>query len=309
VVAIVLLILTIGLGVFWFFEHRGADPGPATPAGRQASVTVETAAPAPSLAAASPALVVEGVSIAYGALRAVDDVSFTVPAGSICGIMGPNGAGKTTLFNTVSGFVLPDAGRVSLFGRTLIGAPAHDRLRLGIARTFQQVAIFPTLSCRDNVALGLGRNRIGLALRDCFDEAVHGKVTREAHAKADAALAAVGLGGFGAVPAGSLSLGDQRRLEIARAIVSRPPLILLDEPVSGVAHEEAEGIAALLRRINRESGITMLVVEHNIGFLTGLCDHLVAMAQGRVVATGAPRDVVRLDSVRQVYFGEVREDA
>ena len=138
---------------------------------------------------------------------------------------------------------------------------------------------------------------------------MHGKVTREAHAKADAALAAVGLGGFGDVPAGSLSLGDQRRLEIARAIVSRPPLILLDEPVSGVAHEEAEGIAALLRRINRESGITMLVVEHNIGFLTGLCDHLVAMAQGRVVATGAPRDVVRLDSVRQVYFGEVREDA
>jgi len=289
-------------GLIGLFQGlRRSRPAPVAPA----AVTDTELPPATNAdATQGPALVVEDVSKAYGALRAVDRVSFIVPRGSICGIMGPNGAGKTTLFNAISGFIVPDAGRVSLFGAPLLGAPAHARLGMGIARTFQQVAIFPTLSCRDNVALGLGRNAIARSLLDCFDAALDGAATREARQRADAALAAVGLAGFGTVPAGALSLGDQRRLEIARAIVSRPPVILLDEPVSGVAHEEAEGIAALLRRINRESGITMLIVEHNIGFLVDLCDHLVAMAQGSVVAAGPPHEVVRADTVRRAYFGE-----
>lgn len=294
-------------GLTGLFERlrpaRAATPRPAAPAADPVPQAL------PARPEGPPALVVQGVAKAYGALRAVDDVSFSVPQGSIFGVMGPNGAGKTTLFNAISGFVRPDAGSVTLFGAPLIGAPAHARLAMGIARTFQQVAIFPTLTCRDNVALGLGRNGVARALADGFDAAWQGPATRDAAAKADAALAAVGLPGFGDTQAGALSLGDQRRLEIARAIVSRPPVILLDEPVSGVAHEEAEVIAALLRRINREHGITMLVVEHNIGFLVGLCDHLVAMAQGRVVAAGQPRDVVAAEDVRRVYFGEVLEEA
>ena len=271
------------------------EPAMTTPAGT------------PSLQ--TPALVVEEVRVAYGALRAVDGVSFTVPAGTICGLMGPNGAGKTTLFNAVSGFVPPDSGRVTLFGQPLVGSPVHARIGLGVARTFQQVAIFPTLSCRDNVAIGLGRNRIGSVLRGCLDAILHGPATRAARAEAEGALEAVGLGGFGDAPAGALSLGNQRRLEIARAIVSRPPLILLDEPVSGVAHEEAAQLAALLHRINREYGITMLIVEHDIGFLVDLCDRIVAMAQGRVVAEGAPEEVIATDAVRQLYFGEALADA
>jgi branched-chain amino acid transport system permease protein len=284
---------------------RKAAPQPLPVAAEPTTPPARAAAPT----RAEAALVVEDVRIAYGAVKAVDGVSFTVPAGTICGIMGPNGAGKTTLFNAISGFVLPDSGRVSVFGRPLIGAPAHARLGLGVARTFQQVAIFPTLTCRDNVVLGLGRNSVGRALAESFDAALDGSATRQARAQADAALAAVGLDGFAEMPAGSLSLGNQRRLEIARAIVSRPPLILLDEPVSGVAHEEAERIAGLLRLISRESGITMLVVEHDIGFLVGLCDHLLAMALGRVVAEGRPREVVAAEDVRRVYFGEVLEKA
>jgi len=251
-----------------------------------------------------PALSIEGLSVAYDAVRAVAGVSLEIPARTIYGLMGPNGAGKTTLFNAVSGFVVPTEGRVAVFGEPLLAAPVHRRIALGISRTFQQVATFPTLSCRDNVLIGLGRNTMGAVLRRSFDGAVAGPVSRKEAAEADAALEAVGLGAHGDLRAGSLSLGSQRRLEMARAIVSLPRLILLDEPVSGVSHDEAAQLSTLLQSINRELGITMLIVEHNIGFLTGVCDRLAAMAQGKIVAEGKPQDVVGSAEVRRIYFGE-----
>ncbi len=247
---------------------------------------------------------VRNLSMTYGALKAVNDVSLQIQRGTIHGLMGPNGAGKTTLFNTISGFIRPDSGEVFALGASLARLPVHARIGLGITRTFQHVAVFPALSCLDNVRVGLGRNRIGEAIWRSVTEAMITRSSREEDAAALAALDAVGLAGFASYSAGMLSLGNQRRLELARAIVSHPRLLLLDEPVSGVSVEEAERIAALLRHINRDLGITMLIVEHNIGFLVSLCDALSVMNAGSIVAEGLPESIVDLPIVRQIYFGD-----
>ncbi len=253
---------------------------------------------------ASTALAIADVSVAYGAVTAVAGVSLDVPQGTIYGLMGPNGAGKTTLFNAISGFVVPTSGSIAVYGEPMLDTAIHRRIALGISRTFQQIATFPSLTCRDNVLIGLGRNAIPAVLRRSVDGAVAGPVSRTETERADAALDAVGLNGYGDIRASALSLGNQRRLEIARAIVSRPRLILLDEPVSGVSHDEAAQLSQLLQSINRELGVTMLIVEHNIGFLTGVCDRLAVMAQGKIIAEGKPHDVVASPDVQRIYFGE-----
>lgn len=255
------------------------------------------------------ALIASDIFKRYDALTAVDHVNLRVKAGSLHGIMGPNGAGKTTLFNTISGFIRPDSGVVHLFGKDVSGGRMEDRIDLGVTRTFQNVAIFPALSCRQNVIIGLGRNGVGSSLRRSIDWALTSPASREEDERAEWALNAVGLGPLVDVPAAKLSLGDQRRLEIARAIVSRPRLILLDEPVSGVSHQEVDQIVGLLKALNRELGATMLVVEHNIGFLVSLCDTLSVMASGRMIAEGLPAEVVARKDVRQTYFGETEEAA
>ena len=262
------------------------------------------AAPAAPRGEGPPALLARGIVKRYGALTAVDHVDLTVEAGALHGVMGPNGAGKTTLFNAVTGFIEADEGEVRLFGEDARKGRLEDRVSVGITRTFQHVAIFPTLTCLDNVVIGLGRNAIGSVLSRSFDRSLGGGATREERERARWALDAVGIGPLAGLRASELSLGNQRRLEIARAIVSRPRLILLDEPVSGVSHNEVERIVALLKRLNAELGATMLVVEHNIGFLAELCDRISVMAEGRIIAEGAPRDVVSRAEVRRIYFGE-----
>ena len=252
----------------------------------------------------APILRIEGVSKSYDALRAVDGVSLSVPPRALHGLMGPNGAGKTTLFNVVSGFIPPDTGRVLLAGAPLDAVSIERRITLGMTRTFQHAAVFQRLSCLDNVMIGLGRNGVWRAtmrsVGAAFDTAGAGAERRAALA----ALEAVGLGGRSRDEARSLSLGDQRRLELARAIVSRPQLILLDEPVSGVAVEEAHRLRELLLAINRELGIAMVVIEHNIGFLVSLCQSISVMSEGRIIADGDAATVVSDPRVRHAYFGE-----
>jgi ABC-type branched-subunit amino acid transport system ATPase component len=251
------------------------------------------------------AVAVEGVSKRHDALLACDDVTMHVQAGSIHGLIGPNGAGKTTLFNTISGFIPPDSGSISIFGRRFEGLPALDRVAHGVTRTFQHVAVFGELSCLDNVLLGRGQNgvvqSVGASVNEVFNMPAHKKTAEAAHA----ALGKVGIGHLWNRRAASLSLGDQRRLEIARAIVSRPKLILLDEPVSGIGSQEEKRIAALLRSLNRQHGITILLIEHNIGFVRGLCSTVSVMAAGRVIAVGAPDEVIVMPEVRREYFGEI----
>nr|WP_284701099.1 branched-chain amino acid ABC transporter ATP-binding protein/permease [Rhodoplanes tepidamans] len=275
-------------------------PQPAV-AGAQAAAAV-TPLPAPD--GAAPLLVVEGVDRHFGALHAVNAAHLTVPVGGIHGLIGPNGAGKTSLFNIVSGFLAADAGRVAFDGTSLLELAPRDRIRLGITRTFQHVAVFGQLSCLDNVIIGRGRNGVLAAIGQSVDEMRSGPLTARARGEALAALDAVGLADLAGMPAGALSLGNQRRLEIARAIVSDPRLILLDEPVSGVAEAEIEELRALLLRINAERRIAMLVVEHNIPFVARLCRSLSVMGAGAIVAEGTPADVIAMPAVRQLYFGE-----
>jgi ABC-type branched-subunit amino acid transport system ATPase component len=222
----------------------------------------------------------------------------------IHGLIGPNGAGKTTLFNAISGLVPLDAGTISLFGTVTAGLPPRTRIGQGMTRTFQHVAIFRDLSCLDNVIIGLGRNSVRRAISASIDEIFDTQGHRDAVQRAAAALAEVGIGHMQDVPAGTLSLGNQRRLELARAIVSHPKLILLDEPVSGVARDEERRIAELLTRLNRDHRITMLVIEHNIGFVRNLCGSISVMAAGGIIAHGKPDQVIALPEVRREYFGE-----
>lgn len=252
----------------------------------------------------APALRIDGMSKSYGALQAVKNVSIEVATGRLHGLMGPNGAGKTTLFNMATGFTPADSGTVWSFGRDIGSVPVEQRLGLGIARTFQHVAIFPSLSCFDNTLIGLGRNGVGASMRRSLDAAHAGGSVAEERDAVMAALDAVGLKALAQQPAGSLSLGNQRRLEIARAIVSRPRIILLDEPVSGVGADEAGRLRELLLAINRELGVTMLVIEHNIGFLLSLCERLTVMSYGEIIAEGAPDEVVATQHVRSAYFGD-----
>jgi ABC-type branched-subunit amino acid transport system ATPase component len=250
------------------------------------------------------ALEISHVSRRFGALQAVDDVTLSIPAGAIHGIIGPNGAGKTSLFNIVSGFLEADQGDIEIFGQKALGLPARGRIGLGMTRTFQHVALFPQLSCLDNVIAGLGRNGVMQSLADSFDDVVNGARSQEQRARALEALRSVGLADIAHLPAGQQSLGNQRRLEIARAIVSRPRLILLDEPVSGVSKDEASRLRELLLRINAETGVTMLLIEHNIGFVTDLCRTVSVMGNGRIVAEGEAHATVALPAVRRLYFGE-----
>jgi ABC-type branched-subunit amino acid transport system ATPase component/ABC-type branched-subunit amino acid transport system permease subunit len=251
-----------------------------------------------------PLLLVSAVDKHFDALHAVDSVSLTVPVAGIHGLIGPNGAGKTSLFNIISGFLDADDGRIEFAAISLLDLKPRDRIRLGITRTFQHVAIFGRLSCLDNVVIGRGRNAVPRAMYASFDHVVSGPRTREAEYKAFAALESVGLADQAHAPAGALSLGDQRRLEIARAIVSDPQLILLDEPVSGLSEAEVEDLRQLLLRINVERDMAMLVVEHNIPFVAKLCRSLSVMGSGRIVAEGKPAEVISLPIVRQLYFGE-----
>ena len=252
-----------------------------------------------------PVLAINSVSKSYGALRAVDGVSLAVPRSALHGLMGPNGAGKTTLFNLLSGFDPADSGGMQLSGAPLEKVPIERRIGLGMTRTFQHAAVFRRLSCLDNVMIGLGRNTVLQGTSRSIAAALDTDTIRAERRAALSALEAVGLGARTYDVAGAMSLGDQRRLEIARAIVSRPRIVLLDEPVSGVSAEEAHRLRELLLAVNRDLGIAMLVIEHNIGFLVSLCQRILVMSEGKIIAEGDAAAMVDDPRVRHVYFGEM----
>lgn len=283
--------------------HRAKKAGPTTgkapPPARHMMPE-----PAPAQQSQTAVLQVSNVSKSFDALRAVDQLTLSVYPGEILGLMGPNGAGKTTLFNMLSGFTKPDTGSISAFGQSLENEGATSRMSHGITRTFQHVAIFKDLSCYDNVAIGLGGNSILRVLGGSFADLATSSAGDAARQKITAALDGVGLATQSGVMAGQLSLGDQRRLEIARAIVSGPRLLLLDEPVSGVSEEEIHRIGELLKRINRETGMAMLLIEHNIGFLAQMSSRIFVMAAGAAITEGTPEEVMANESVQRLYFGK-----
>ncbi|WP_433503156.1 ABC transporter ATP-binding protein [Pseudonocardia halophobica] len=253
-------------------------------------VSVESVRPAEPVA--GPAVEVAGGVVAFGGVRAVDGIDLTVPAGSLCGIVGPNGSGKTTLLNAVSGVQRLTEGTIVLGRRDTTGLSAHAVARTGVARTFQTIKLLPTLSVRQNVALGVDMHGTGAGAAR----------RREATAATDRALERLGITAVADRSPEELSYGTRRRVEIARAIASGPSLLLLDEPLAGMNRAERVEIAELITGL-RADGLTQLLIEHDLRTLLAVCDHLAVLHHGRLIAFGAPRETAARRDVRDVYLG------
>ncbi len=245
---------------------------------------------------------VENVSRSFGGVRALDDVSFFVEPGTIHGLIGPNGAGKTTLINILSGLLPPSAGRMSYKDHDLHRLAVHQMAAIGIARTFQNIRLFPHMSCLENVQAGQHlRSRRALLPRLLrLPSARH--EDRSLYKQAMETLARVGLDDKADYQSRNLSYGERRRLEIARALSLNPSLLLLDEPVAGMRQGEATVVADLLRSLCRE-GMTILLIEHNMSFVMSLCQRITVLDFGRVLTTGSPAEVRACHEVIEAYLG------
>ena len=248
-------------------------------------------------------LEVSGLSRSFGGLHAVKDVSFRVEKGTVKALIGPNGAGKTTLFNLVSGVLPPDRGVVTLRGEAVQGRPSHEIAARGVSRTFQQIRLFSQMSALENVMVGVHpRSRAGF-LAGMFHLPWTWTEERDIRRRAREALAFVGAEDLAAADATSLSYGQQRSVELARALAADPELLLLDEPAAGLNMRETAELARLIGRI-RERGITVLIVEHDMGLVMSVSDEVAVLSYGQKIADASPRAVQRDPEVIRVYLGD-----
>jgi ABC-type branched-subunit amino acid transport system ATPase component/ABC-type branched-subunit amino acid transport system permease subunit len=267
-------------------------------------VAVPMAREQPRPAAAwDPLLKVEGAGISFGGLRALQDISLQLGANEILGVIGPNGAGKTTLFNVVSGMERPDRGRIVFAGQNVTRMPAHARTRLGMARTFQNVALFNEMSVLDNVRVGahvrLKSSLLAAGMRTRSERAEELRSRQEAAKLLDF----VGLLPYAEQPAHGLAFGHQRLLEIARALASRPRLLILDEPAAGLSSSELEALVLLIRRIRDEHGLSILLIGHTMRLVMGLSHRIVVLDHGVQLAEGSPSEIQNDPRVIAAYLG------
>jgi branched-chain amino acid transport system permease protein len=289
-IAIIAIILLAPEGVYWRVRDRLAKRAP------EAAVAPSPAAPRPAVAKAPETvrapgkelLALRDVGIAFGGLRALDGVNLTVPEGGLYGIIGPNGAGKTTLFNVINGFLAPQHGTITFAGEPLTGLRPNQVCRRGIGRTFQVVRAFPRMTVLENVTVG------------AFVGAPDDEAARR---MALTALDRVGLSARAGALAGGLTNRELRLMELARALAPQPRLMLLDETLAGLGHDDLDGILGAIRQM-RDDGVTVLIIEHTMHAMVQLVDHFDVLDHGRLIASGAPEIVVRNPEVIEAYLGK-----
>lgn len=245
------------------------------------------------------------VTVRFGGLVALADVSITVPPGTIVGLVGPNGAGKTTLFHVVSGLLHPQHGEVFLAGRRITNATPAKRARLGLARTFQQLELFMGLTVREHVVLGYRiRNERKRLWSDLLTAGALHPDSREEKERVDYLVDLLGLSSVAKTPAASLPLGTARRVEVARALATGPLVVLLDEPSSGLDAHETSQLGAALRRVVEEEKVSMLLVEHDVAMVLGLSSFVSVLDFGSCIAEGSPDEIRANPAVRAAYLGD-----
>ena len=256
-----------------------------------------------AVARAGPLLSVRGISLRFGGIVALDDVSFEVPRGLICGLIGPNGAGKTTLFNCLSRLYEPDSGSILFDGRDLLREPRHRTAALGIGRTFQNLALFRTMSVRENILVGGHSSIQGGFVANALRAPLVAREEARLSGRAAELMEVLDLSALADTPVAGLPFGTQKRVELARALACEPKLLLLDEPAGGLNHEEVERLRALMLLLRKRFELTVLLVEHHMNFVMTVSDKVVAFDFGRKIADGAPDEVRNAPQVVRAYLG------
>jgi branched-chain amino acid transport system ATP-binding protein len=250
-------------------------------------------------------LEVNEIEVSFGGVRAVQGVSVSVDAGLVYGVIGPNGAGKTTLFDAIFGYNRPSGGSVVLQGVDITRKPTSWRARQGMRRTFQRQQTVGSLSVRDNIIVGTEwHGGGGGPLTDLIASPIRRRLENQRREAVDDVLESFGLSGVADARADSLPIGHARLLELARAVIDRPVLLLLDEPTSGMASKEVETVQRVMRQVREDYGTTVLVVEHDVPFIMEVCDRIMVLDLGSVVADGTPDEIRHNEEVKRSYFGQ-----